>query len=805
MIDYLLCLVGGVEGFETGYGELRTDSFWRIAHGGLRTVENCAPAKKEENCALKLRTNPENCAPRCAILLFFLLVRNSPCAILLFFLVVRNSPLSPNTAYRVRIRFIGDLSRSVWSAESEWLRTMESAPDLPPTDVQLHPVDATSIRVKWKPLTREAWNADRVGYRILYRVYRLDFVRSPSSQANGTLAEEIPLSAIEQKESMDVLLKGLKSFESYFVQLCSYNVLGQSALSEPRTIVVGYAVPKQKIHALRVEPISSTSFFIQWDAWEANERDLISGYRLRWTPTKQHSHSEEVDELILIEQNEHTLTELQMWTEYQITVSGYNRAGDGPVSSILARTLDDVPGLVGQIHFRDILLDSVKLSWAVPTEPNGQLTGYVVLYRTLRNNALGTVGIGDLFPRKEVQIRTTRPEASLDGLDDNSVYFVSVRAETAAGTGPEVTANITTGYNNDAPEAPTQIRLVPEQQCVRIRWQNGAPGDTPIKGFLIQTKRIGTSRYDDVHQNGRRLHRSIKPEHLKHVIGHWNTVGLIEGDYGTTEWRLSYRELEPASFYVFRLFARNNLGVGKASVNSEQLHVPASIPDDPFYSQWWFQVVVGALLALVMFSFIVLLFCNNRSKKNDAVANDDDGCRMAQKAKNKKKKNHRRVGEGDAFDTLQLSDGGIVSYELCAKRSERAVGELFTRPTTKQSWVGSLEPSTTRQKRVGGVQQQVPTDIYTALSTDAMPLNSGGGGRASNEPNYASNGMERMASQRQSSSPYFQLRHFNAEYSDDPQISRRPCAVDADCIGDRRSASEGTDRHSNGGGVSSFV
>ncbi|KAI3421308.1 hypothetical protein GPALN_014927 [Globodera pallida] len=714
---------------------------------------------------------------------------------------------------------------------------MESAPDLPPTDVQLHPVDATSIRVKWKPLTREAWNADRVGYRILYRVYRLDFVRSPSSPANGTLTEEIPLSAIEQKESMDVLLKGLKSFESYFVQLCSYNVLGQSALSKPRTVVVGYAVPKQKIHGLRVEPISSTSFFIQWDAWEANERDLISGYRLRWTPTKQHSHSDEVDELILIEQNEHTLTELQMWTEYQITVSGYNRAGDGPVSSILARTLDDVPGLVGQIHFRDILLDSVKLSWAVPTEPNGQLTGYVVLYRTLRNNALGTVGIGDLFPRKEVQIRTTRPEASLDGLDDNSVYFVSVRAETAAGTGPEVTANITTGYNNGAPEAPTQIRLVPEQQCVRIRWQNGAPGDTPIKGFLMQTKRIGTSRYDDVHPNGRRLHRSIKPEHLKHVIGHWNTVGLIEGDYGTTEWRLSYRELEPASFYVFRLFARNNLGIGKASLNSEQLHVPASIPDDPFYTQWWFQVVVGALLALVMFSFIVLLFCNNRSKKNDAVADDDDGCRMAHKPKKKKKTNHRRVGEGDAFDTLQLSDGGIVSYELCAKRSERAVGELFTRPTTKQSWVGSLEPSTTRvspatrtrhnavgmygsidegdcsigieqqQKRVGGVQQQVPTDIYTALSTDAMPLNSGGGGgRASNEPNYASNGMERMASQRQSSSPYFQLRHFNAEYSDDPQISRRPCAaVDADCIGDRRSASEGTDRHSNGGGVSSFV
>uniref|UniRef100_A0A914I1H7 PUM-HD domain-containing protein n=1 Tax=Globodera rostochiensis TaxID=31243 RepID=A0A914I1H7_GLORO len=41
-------------------GELRTGSFWRIAHGGLRTVENCAPAKKRgelrtKNCALTWR------------------------------------------------------------------------------------------------------------------------------------------------------------------------------------------------------------------------------------------------------------------------------------------------------------------------------------------------------------------------------------------------------------------------------------------------------------------------------------------------------------------------------------------------------------------------------------------------------------------------------------------------------------------------------------------------------------------------------------------------------------------------------
>jgi hypothetical protein len=47
----------------------------------------------------------------------------------------------------------------------------------------------------------------------------------------------------------------------------------------------------------------------------------------------------------------------------------------------------------------------------------------------------------------------------------------------------------------------------------------------------------------------------------------------------------SYRQLEPASYYTFRIFARNDVGIGKSSPESEQLHVPASLPDDPFYTK----------------------------------------------------------------------------------------------------------------------------------------------------------------------------------------------------------------------------
>jgi hypothetical protein len=67
---------------------------------------------------------------------------------------------------------------------------------------------------------------------------------------------------------------------------------------------------------------------------------------------------------------------------------------------------------------------------------NGNLTGYVLLYRTSRQrNGERPLHLEKIFPKKEVQLRTVDTELSLDQLEENVTYFVSVRAETAAGLG----------------------------------------------------------------------------------------------------------------------------------------------------------------------------------------------------------------------------------------------------------------------------------------------------------------------------------------------------------------------------------
>lgn len=59
----------------------------------------------------------------------------------------------------------------------------------------------------------------------------------------------------------------------------------------------------------------------------------------------------------------------------------------------------------------------------------------------------------------------------------------------------------------------------------------------------------------------------------RHPIGEWFTLSnVLDGE--ETEYRVSYRQLEPASYYVFRVFARNQVGISRASDESEQLFVP---------------------------------------------------------------------------------------------------------------------------------------------------------------------------------------------------------------------------------------
>ncbi|PIO65234.1 hypothetical protein TELCIR_13106, partial [Teladorsagia circumcincta] len=132
---------------------------------------------------------------------------------------------------------------------------------------------------------------------------------------------------------------------------------------------------------------------------------------------------------------------------------------------------------------------------------------------------------------------------------------------------------------------------------------------------------------------------------------------------------VSYRELEPSSFYVFRVFARNEIGIGKASAETEQLFVPAFIPEDPFYTTWWFIAMV-AMSTFVVVVLVVAFLCITGSV-----------------AKYKREKR-------DSVDSIHLANGNFVAFQMEASHRDigRSRNDLPTRPGTKQSWLSDRDP-----------------------------------------------------------------------------------------------------------------
>jgi hypothetical protein len=76
------------------------------------------------------------------------------------------------------------------------------------------------------------------------------------------------------------------------------------------------------------------------------------------------------------------------------------------------------------------------------------------------------------------------------------------------------------------------------------------------------------------------------------------------------------------------------------------LSIAEHLPDDPFYTKWWFLVIL-ALASLVVIVVVIALLCVT--------------------GRNNKYKYEKR----NSADSLQLADGGIVSYELRASQRNK--------------------------------------------------------------------------------------------------------------------------------------
>ncbi|XP_059527254.1 integrin beta-4 isoform X4 [Myotis daubentonii] len=171
------------------------------------------------------------------------------------------------------------------------------------------------------------------------------------------------------------------------------------------------------------------------------------------------------------------LTNLYPYCDYEMKVCAFSTQGDGPYSSLVScRTHQEVPNEPGRLAFNVVSSTVTQLSWAEPSETNGEITAYEVCYGLVNedNRPIG--------PMKKVLVDTPKKRMLLiENLRESQPYRYTVKARNGAGWGPEREAIINLATQ---PKRPMSIPIIPDIPIV------DAQGGEDYEGFLMYSDEV---------------------------------------------------------------------------------------------------------------------------------------------------------------------------------------------------------------------------------------------------------------------------------------------------------------------------
>ncbi|KAK0160324.1 hypothetical protein PV328_007750 [Microctonus aethiopoides] len=491
--------------------------------------------------------------------------------------------LKPFTFYRFRIQARNDIGPSDWSDESITVQTLPAAPSKGVTHLKIVPISTTSIEVHWDTIEEVYWSGDHEtgGYRVVYQPVS-DF---------PTALQVTPKQEILGIKQTKMVLSDLMEDKNYEIVALPFNSEGDGPPSPPVTVYVGEAVPTGQPRNLEAESISSTEVLLKWEPPETHMQngDLL-GYKIFYlvtvAPQSLDKKQEEEIEVVPASSLQHSLVFLDKYTEYRLQVLAFNPAGDGPRSSpITVKTKQDLPGAPINLHFSEITMTSLRVTWDPPKLRNGEIKGYAITYETAEQN--------DKFS-KQVKQKVTETSLLVQPLEEEVTYIFMVRALTID-FGPSISGNITTGPQEGSPMAPYGFVITKSVSSVDLKWKNGASGKGPILGYYIETRRKDESRWQTI----------VK-----------SSNGLL------IEYIVSYQNLLPSTFYFFRVISYNRYGISYPASSSETILTPsklyleyAYLQHRPFYRQTWFMVTLAAASIIIIIMVVAVLCVKSKSYK----------------------------------------------------------------------------------------------------------------------------------------------------------------------------------------------
>ncbi|XP_067672270.1 protein sidekick-2-like isoform X1 [Haliotis asinina] len=510
------------------------------------------------------------------------------------------SRLRPNTCYKFRVSATNDVGTSDYSNASAQVHTLSAKPEGAPRNLKVVAVTTTSINATWEQPERNTWNGQIVGYNIQYRQLQL-----PDYQE-----ESVPF------EQNSILLQNLIVSMHYEVRVLAFNGIGQGPPSTPATIYVGEAAPTAPPSDGRVTAQSSSVLVVSWNPPPPNTQNGgLSGYKvLYWLNGTLPSAAQQ----IIVVESRASLTNLETFSTYYMTIQAYNLAGEGPKTAVFSgRTLEGIPGEPGPLRFTNITLTKMTVKWSAPARPNGVILNYELVY--FLQKADGETKLVKLT------LDGSQHHITIDSLEENSSYTFQVSARTAKGLGSKTNGTVSTGPQPGSPASPSAPTLEEREKSVILAWVNGAEGNTPIYGYMIQAKADGNEKYRTIMQKNSR-----EPTAL-----------------------VSFQNLTPNTEYTFRVIAINSNGISPPSAPSALRRTPGpavAAVGKPFHSEWWFLVII-ALTGVIVILIIISLLCLIGRRKNT-----------------KDKMKRSATSTTVMSEPAEPEDGGFPSMELAQSR-----------------------------------------------------------------------------------------------------------------------------------------
>ncbi|XP_068677582.1 protein sidekick-1-like isoform X3 [Montipora foliosa] len=335
--------------------------------------------------------------------------------------------LHPGRMYYVRVFANNKVGQSEASSIVN-ATTDEEVPSAPPTSVQGHNLSSTSIFVSWGEVPPDDQNGVILSYTVTYRA-----LPSGSEQMQNVTAP-----------NTTATLTGLNEYTNYSITVFASTIKGGGNKSVPIVAITDEDIPSAPPTSVQGHNLSSTSIFVSWGEVPADDQN---GVILSYTVTyKALPDGSEQTHHVTAPTTLATLTGLNEYTNYSITVFASTIKGGGPVSQPLIIITDqDVPSAPPtSVQGHNLSSTSIFVSWGeVPQDDqNGDILSYTVTYRALPSGS-------------EQMENVTAPNttASLTGLNEYTNYSITVFASTIKGAGNK-SVPIVVITDEDKPNAP---------------------------------------------------------------------------------------------------------------------------------------------------------------------------------------------------------------------------------------------------------------------------------------------------------------------------------------------------------------